>query len=227
MSQRVAAPARVVVIGGSGHAKVVIDALQRTGRYAIVGVVARDEVEGGSLLGVPWLGSEDALPELVAEHDIRAFFVAIGENDTRARVTASAMSRCPDVALLTVIHPLAVVAPTARVAPGAAVMAGAVVGPDAEVGIGCIVNTCATLDHDSRMGDYSSLGPGAAVGGGVTIGERATIGIGASVIHAITIGAHTAVGAGAAVVGDLPSHVVAIGVPARPFRDRREGEPVY
>ena len=53
---------------------------------------------------------------------------------------------------------------------------------------------------------------------------RAYIGLGANVIHGVTIGDDTLVGAGALVLDDLPSQVVAYGVPARVARSRQPGE---
>jgi acetyltransferase-like isoleucine patch superfamily enzyme len=81
-----------------------------------------------------------------------------------------------------------------------------------------------SLDHDSRMDDFSSLAPGAVTGGNCHIGTHSSIGIGAVVRHGINIGDHTVIGAGSAVVHDIGGHCVAYGVPARTIRKRRVGE---
>lgn len=94
-------------------------------------------------------------------------------------------------------------------------MAGAVVNPGCQIGEFCIVNTNSSLDHDSVMDDYSSLGPRVATGGNVTIGAYSAICLGANIVHRVSIGAHTVVGAGATVLDNLPGLVTAWGTPAR------------
>jgi acetyltransferase-like isoleucine patch superfamily enzyme len=103
-------------------------------------------------------------------------------------------------------------------------MAGAVINPSCTIGRFCIVNTKASLDHDSVMDDFSSLAPGVTVGGNCRIGTHSAIGIGAVLRHGITIGDHTVVGAGSLVMSCVESFSVAYGVPARRIRDRRQGD---
>ena len=56
---------------------------------------------------------------------------------------------------------------------------------------------------------------------GVSIGPNCWLGARVSVLDGVNIGANTVVGTGAVVTGDLPENVVAVGVPAKPVRDRR------
>jgi acetyltransferase-like isoleucine patch superfamily enzyme len=104
-------------------------------------------------------------------------------------------------------------------------MAGAVINPGCKVGDFCIVNTRASLDHDSVMGDFSSLAPAAVTGGNVQIGAFSVIAIGAIVAHAVRVGEHAVIGAGATVLRHVPDRVVAYGTPARIIRQREPGDP--
>jgi acetyltransferase-like isoleucine patch superfamily enzyme len=108
---------------------------------------------------------------------------------------------------------------------GSVAMGGAVINPNARVGAFCVVNTNASLDHGSEMGDFSGLLPNAATGGNVSIGAFAAVCQGANIIHGVKIGDHTVVGAGATVLENVPPRVVAYGTPARVIRAREPGEP--
>jgi len=104
-------------------------------------------------------------------------------------------------------------------------MPGAIIQTNCQIGRFCIVNTGASIDHDSTMKDYSSLAPQACTGGNVTIGAFSAIGLNACLKHRVAIGDHTVVGAGATVLDDFPANTVVYGTPARQIRSRTAGEP--
>ncbi|MBV8264466.1 MAG: NeuD/PglB/VioB family sugar acetyltransferase [Candidatus Eremiobacteraeota bacterium] len=204
---------RIVIVGAGGHAKVVLEAVQATERFTIVGATD-PHPEGTSILGIPILGSDDVLPALHAQ-GVRAAVVALGENDLRERLAARL--RTIGFALPPIVHPQAFVAPSARIADGAIVMARAVVGTDTSIGPLAIINTGAILDHDNEVGIAAHIAPGCALAGWVKVGARSLVGVGSAVRPKVTIGADVVVGAGSAVVKDLPDGARVGGVPARPL----------
>lgn len=212
------------MIGSSGHARVVLDALERSGRHAVIGLIDPLRRPGEIESGYPVLGTEDDLPALAAAKGIDACVVAIGDNWQRHLVVQRVRGRLPGMAFATVIHPSAQIGRGVEIGQGAVLMAGAIVNAAARIHAFCIVNTAAALDHDSVMEEFSSLAPGARTGGTVRIGAFAAVGIGATVSHGRTVGAHSILGAGAVVVHDIPERSVAYGVPARPVRGRAVGE---
>ena len=101
------------------------------------------------------------------------------------------------------------------------ISAGAVISPRATIGRGVIINTNASVDHDTVVEDFAHVSAGATVGARCRIGTESLIALGASVISGATVGARTVIGAGATVVHDIPGDVVAFGVPAMIRRQRR------
>jgi sugar O-acyltransferase (sialic acid O-acetyltransferase NeuD family) len=217
--------ARVVVVGASGHAKVVIDVLERAGEHVVVGLVDARKPVGTPWYGHTVLGDEAALGRLVDELSLSGAVIGIGDNAVRARVADRLSTEVPALPFVDAVHPSAAVARGASLGVGVVVAAGAVLGPDATVADHAVVYTGASLDHDGSLGRGASLAPGVVTGGDVRIGALTAVAIGATVLHGRSIGAHTVVGAGSVVVDDLPDHVVALGSPARVIRSRREGEP--
>ncbi len=215
----------IAVVGSRGHAKVVIDVIERDGRYRIVGLVDSFRPAGEESYGYPVLGTEAVLPELVGRREISGAFIAVGDNWGRHVVLEKLEALVPGLEYVTAIHPSAQVARGADLGRGVVLMAGAIVNSDSRVGEFSVVNTNASLDHDCMMGRFSSLAPGATVGGYVRLGEFTAVAPGATVIDRRTIGPHVVVGAGAVVVSDLPERCVAYGVPARVVRSRRPGDP--
>jgi sugar O-acyltransferase (sialic acid O-acetyltransferase NeuD family) len=211
---------KAALVGSSGHARVILDILKCQGKYQVVGFIDSYKPVGTEQMGLPVLGTEMDLPTM----EVDAVFVAIGDNAVRARLTERIRTVCPGIEFLVAIHPAAVVASDAIVGAGTAIMAGAVVNPGCEIGEGCIVNTRASLDHDGRMADFSSLAPGVVTGGNVHVGRGAAIGIGASIFHGVSVGEDAVVGGGSVVTRDVAALSVAYGVPAKAVRTRQPGE---
>jgi len=207
----------IVILGNSGHARVIADMLESLPGYRIVGCLAPDCAAGG-IPGVPNLGTDDYLPELI-QSGVRYVVIAVGDNRLRLKL-ASFAEHC-GASLPVIVSPWAHVSPRARIGVGTVVMPGAVVNTGGDLGRCVVINTGATVDHDCVIEDGVHVAPGCHLAGGVHLGAGVFLGVGCSVIPRRTIGAWTIVGAGAAVTANLPEGVTAVGVPARVLADRR------
>lgn len=198
----------VMIIGGGGHAKVVIDCI-RSGGDRPVGILDDKLPEGTSVLDVPVLGKIAQWQEF-AQND---FIIAIGNNEVREKVA----EQLP-VQWYTAVHPRATVSAYAALGQGTVVMPGAVINAGASVGDHCIVNTCAVVEHDCVLEHYVHISPDAALGGTVTVGAKSHIGIGAVVRNNIAICGACVIGAGAVVVKAITEPGTYAGVPAKKIR---------
>ncbi len=203
----------VIVIGAGGLGRVVLSTLQEAGFEVKCVLDDARSLWGQSLLGVPISGP---ISDLRDGSKINAV-AAIGDNLTRQAI----VRQYPKVHWQTVIHPVAYVHPSVVLGAGTMVCAGAIIQPEAQVGDHVIINTGATVDHNCQLENYVQLSPGIHLAGNVNVGEGAFLGTGAVVIPGITIGAWSCIGAGAAVVRDIPAHITAVGVPARPLKRKR------
>ncbi|MFP3567273.1 acetyltransferase [Paraburkholderia sp. SIMBA_030] len=211
----------IVLVGSSGHAKVIIDIVEKQGRYRIAGLIDAFRTVGDETLGYSILGAETDLPRLTAEHDLKGAIVAIGDNNVRAKVVARVTDFCPPLPFVNAVHPEASIGKGVTIGAGTVVMAGAVINPCCQIGRFCIVNTKASLDHDSVMEDFSSLAPGVTIGGNCRIGTHSAVSIGAVLRHGIAIGEHSVVGAGSTVLKAVDAFSVTYGNPAKKVRDRQ------
>lgn len=215
----------LLVIGASGHAKAVIEAVEGGGVYQVCGLIDSIQDVGAVFFGYPILGNEADLPKLAREYGTNRGFIAIGDNWQRALVARRVRKLLPQFELAVVADPSARVSRRVAIGAGTCLMPGAIINADARIGQCCIVNTRASLDHDSVMEDFASLAPGATVGGKACIGAYSAISLNAGVIEKCRVGTHVVVGAGAIVTQDIADFSVAVGVPAKTIRRRKEGEP--
>lgn len=213
---------KTVIIGASGHGKVVLDILQLSQNIEVIGFIDNDQrFQKKKINGIPVIGDISILSGLIA--DIDHGIVAIGDNFTRARIFKGMQSI--GFKMITAIHPGATVARSAILGYGIVISARAVINPDAEIGEDCIINTGAIVDHDNLISDHVHISPGVNLAGNVSVGDYSHVGIGASVINGINIGQNVTIGAGAVVTKDIPDNAVAVGVPAKiiKYNDEIEG----
>lgn len=195
----------VIVIGGGGHAKVVMDCIQAAGDR-IFGILDDGMTPGAEILGVKVLGGVDSY----RNYPDCWFVIAIGGNAVRKAIAAKL-----DARWYTAIHPSAVISKYATVGEGSMILANAVVNPCATIGRHCILNTACVVEHDNKIADFVHISPRAALAGNVTVGELTQVGIGAAVRQGITICGGCIVGANAAVVKDICQEGIYAGVPAK------------
>lgn len=204
----------IVVIGGGGHAKVIISILRKLKRYRILGYT--DLQDRGSVLEVPYLGADCELAALACRPQKLNAVLAVGQvglGEKRHELWARLQS--PTLSFPLIVSTGAIVNEGVSSGDGTVVMDGVVVNSGARIGCGAIVNTNATIEHDVVLEDWVHVAPGATISGGVTVGRFSMIGAGATVIQGIKIAAGCLVGAGATVVNDLTEPGVYVGTPAR------------
>ncbi len=204
---------RFIVVGGGGHAKVVIGLLHKTGAE-VLGYT--DRADRGALLGAKYLGDDSDLPQ---RDDMSALAMGVGKVDgSPARRELRRMLAATGIEFPVIVSPYATVNEGAELGPGTVVCDGAVVSVSARVGELCILNTNSTVEHDCRLGANVHVAPGATLSGDVTVGDDSFLGAGCTVVQGVTICPGTVVGAGSTVLADIGTRGVYVGSPARRVR---------
>ena len=188
-----------VIIGASGHAKVVIEIIEEAGGFVKEVIDSNPSIK--ELMSYPVTQQQQSHLSVV---------IAIGNNTVRKKIAEVSNS-----SFGTVAHPKANLSKRCTIAEGTVVMAGVTVNADTSIGKHCIINTNASVDHDCKIADFVHISPNASLAGNVTIGEGSHIGIGSVVIQGITIGKWATIGAGAVIIGDVPDNAVVVGIPGK------------
>ncbi|WP_024597822.1 acetyltransferase [Pseudoalteromonas sp. TAE56] len=204
---------KLVVVGASGHGKVIADIAEQLGfivNFYDDAYPSKTYIEHwpihGTCADLIALKNTSTTPNDVV--------VAIGNNDIRQQKIQLLQQN--KFNLITLIHPTAVISQYATIAQGSVVFAGAIINAFANIGVGCIVNTSAIIEHDCAIGDFTHICPNTALAGGVIIGSKSWIGIGSQVKQLSTIGNNCLIGAGSTVIKNIPDNVTAFGSPAVP-----------
>lgn len=198
----------IVIIGAGGHGRVIADTALLSGYKDVVFLDDAEKCE------VEISGKTDDFVKYLNNCD---FFVAIGNNKTRAKITDKIKNS--GAAIVSLIHPSAVIGSNVVIGKGSFVAPGAIINTGAVIGDGVILNTASSVDHDCRVGDFSHVSIGSRVAGTVQIGKGCFIGAGAVIINNTTICEACVIGAGSVVVKDVVECGTYVGVPARKIKD--------
>ena len=215
---------KLIIVGSSGHAKVVIDIVEKEEKYEIIGLIDDHKKMGESTLGHPVIGTTESLQNLLKLNPEYKLFVAIGDNWNRNKIVEYILSLVPHAEFASAIHPSAQIAKEVNIGKGTAIMAGAVINSSTNIGDFTIIYTNSSLDHDNILGNYASLAPNAATGGNVVIGEFSAVGIGACIKHGVKMGSNCVLGGGSVLLKNCNDDELLYGVPAKPIRKREKGE---
>lgn len=200
---------KILIIGASGHGKVVVDIALKMNQWQQIAFLDDDETIKSSM-GIDVIGKSNDAFSYIGDYDI---FVAIGNNETREKIQSQLEMAGANIP--TLVHPSVIIGEKVEVGTGTVVMAGAIINCCSRIGEGCIVNTGATIEHDNVIEDYVHISPGVHLAGTVSIGKSSWMGIGSVVSNNINITSGCMVGAGAVVVRNITEPGTYVGVPAR------------
>ena len=207
---------KVIVIGGGGHAKVVLSLLRELGIEPF-GIADPDKL-GQSVLGIPVRGGDEwVLGQNRGEVVLVNAIGAAGCQTPRKKIFDTFKEA--DFSFLKMVHPCACVDEDVLIEEGTQVMAGSVIQAGVKIGSNSIVNTRVSMDHDCTIGKNVHVAPGTTICGGVTINEGTFVGAGSVLVQNVNVGSNCIIGAGSVLLSDVPDDATAYGNPARIVSD--------
>ncbi|MBS7344074.1 MAG: acetyltransferase [Caryophanon sp.] len=200
---------RFILIGDSGHSKVITDCITSNGDQVIAKLDDKytERFEGEAIIKGPLSLLDQLLDENVF------VVIAIGSNKVRKLLVEKL--HLPLEHYGTVIHKSAIVSESAQIGYGTVVMPSAIINADAKIGNHCIINSSAIVEHDNCVNDYVHISPNTTLTGNVRIGEGTQVGAASVVIPGVEVGVWTMIGGGSTVVRNIEDHVTAVGNPAK------------
>lgn len=190
------------MIGGGGHAKVLLDVLNRQAIKVDAIVAPTIDSSSDFFKQLQHYESDECVYGFSVDEVI--LINGIGSlPGSPIRQVIFDKFRSAGYEFMSVIANTALVSEHCKLGHGVQVMPGAIINADTVIGDNCIINTGAIVEHDCSLGDNNHVAPGATLSGGVVCGKNVHIGTGANVIQGIQIGSGTLVGAGATVTKHL------------------------
>lgn len=191
----------LVLIGGGGHCRALIDVIESRNDFFIEGII--DDCLSGNIFGYPILGGDAILPEIFPK--VQSAVIAVGQIKTpNPRVKLYKKLLDLGYQLPIIISAFARFSKYATIRSGSTVMHGAVVLAGVQVGSNVIINNQALIEHDCVIGDNCHISTGAILNGGVEVGKNCFIGSGTIVREGVCIGNGSVIAMGSIVTKSMP-----------------------
>jgi len=211
---------KLLLIGGGGHCKSVIDCLLQTNQYKEIAIIDKNENIGKLISEIPIIGCDDDLSKLY-ENGYDFAFVTLGSiGDVSLRIKLYNLLEEIGFEIPNIIDSSAIISKHVKMGKGVFVGKNAVINACALIGNGSIINTSSTIEHDCIIGEFTHIAPGSVLCGEVKIGENSHIGARSVIKQQVNIGKNTTIGIGSVVLHDIASSMLAYGNPCKEVKSK-------
>ena len=188
----------ILLIGGGGHCKSVIDVIEQEGQFQIAGIIDKAELFGTNVLGYPVIGNDLDLESLAKKHAYA--LITIGQiKSPNQRIKLFELAKKAGFIIPSILSPRAYISKHAFIGDGTVVMHDALINARASIGNNCIINSKALIEHDSVIREHCHISTSATINGGVVVESGCFIGSGVITKESITIGKNSFIKAGSIV----------------------------
>ncbi len=205
---------KLILIGGGGHCKSVIDVIEAENKFEIYGIIDKEEKIGSLISGYPIIAGDEQIEEL---NKLKHYFlITIGHiKNPSLRIKIFEKLMHINAKMATVVSPLAYVSKNASISDGTVIMHFAFVNSGVSIGSNCIINTRAIIEHDATIEQNCHVSTGAILNGECIVKKESFIGSNAVIIQGITIEKNNLVGAGAVITKNTEAFQKTIGNPGK------------
>ncbi len=204
---------KIIIFGSSGHARSIAVVLEQL-NYEIVGFVDSFLPKETKVLNYKTIGDESSLRNSLKAYGTNKIVIGIGDIYNRQKVVEKIKSINSEVIFPCIISPASTVTNYTSIGQGSVVFCNSFVNVECVIGDFCVINSSSIIEHNTTIGNYCNISPGVNIGGNVNIEHNTFVGSSATIIQKRRIGSNSVIGAGAIVTKDIPSNVLAVGMPA-------------
>ena len=189
---------KILLIGGGGHCKSVIDVIEQGDEFQIIGIVDKPKLLGTKVLGYPIIGNDSDLANLAKRYQYA--LITVGQTKSPSlRIKLFDLAVEVGFVLPSVISPNAYVSRHTTIGDGVVIMHDALINAGSMIGDNCIINSKALIEHDCLISKHCHISTNATINGGVTVESGCFVGSSATTKESITISENSFIKAGSLV----------------------------
>lgn len=203
---------KLVLVGGGGHSKSVLDSVRRMNEYSEI-VITDPAIKQGTLIcGCQVIGTDDILPLIRLQGFLYAFISVGSIDDVSLRKQLARHLDELGFIFPVIKDPSSNISETAILEEGAFIGKNAILNAGVKIGKHCIINSGAIVEHECLVGDYTHISVGAIMCGGSKVGSDSFIGAGSTIMQGVSVGDESIIGANSLVLSDVPGKLKSYGI---------------
>ena len=205
----------IILVGGGGHCKSVIDLITSNDIFQIVGILDLKEKVGSKLLGFPFIGTDEDLPHLINRYS--NFHISLGQILSN-RIRIKLFNKIKELGgnLPIIAAKDAYVSTYATIKEGVFIGHKSVINAGAQIGMNTIINTGAIIEHDSIIGNHCHISTLVTVNADCVIGESCFLSSQVVANRGIELADKTIVYSGAVITKSFKEEGILLkGIPAK------------
>lgn len=203
---------KLLLIGGGGHCKSVLDTILKNNDYSEIGIIEKDS-NSGDILGIPVIGCDDDLEYFFSQDYLYAFITVGSIENPKIRIKLYELIQKIGFEIPNIIDNTASVSRYTKLGKGIFIGKQAVVNAGSSISDCAIINTSSVIEHDCTIGEFANVAPGAVICGNVTVEKNTHIGAKSVIRQGLKVGSNTTIGMGSIVTKNVESNVLAYGNP--------------
>ncbi|MDD2224789.1 MAG: NeuD/PglB/VioB family sugar acetyltransferase [Candidatus Shapirobacteria bacterium] len=205
---------KIIIIGGGGHAKVLISIIKKLKSFETLGYT--DIENKGEILGVKYLGTDSVLEKIIIKYPKCSAVIGVGRTNIEDK-RQSIKQKLIDLnfSLPVIISPTSTINEDVTIGKGTVIFDRSIVNSGARIGETVILNTNSVLEHDCFLENNVFIGPNSTICGGVFIDQNSFIGAGSTIIPNIKISKNCLIGAGSVIINNLKKPGTYVGIPGK------------
>lgn len=201
---------KVIVIGYSGHAYVVIETALDCD-YEVIGYSDKEKAKNDPY-NLSYIGFEKDDNFIGWQKNV-SFVLGIGDNKLRQNIANIIELKGKEIKII--IDKSSNISKSAKIGMGTFINKNVVVNALVVINKNVILNTGCIIEHECILENAVHIGPGAVLAGNVKVGERTFVGANAVIKQGVNIGKDVVIGAGSVIITNIPDGKKVVGNPGR------------
>ena len=152
---------KIILIGGGGHCKSVIDVIEQEARFEIAGIIDKPELLGTKILGYPVIGNDSDIEILAKKY--KYALVTVGQiKSPLLRIKLFDLAAKAGFTLPSIVSTCHA-SKHSKIGNGTVVMHHAIINANVSIGNNCIINSKALIEHDCSISNNCHISTNATL----------------------------------------------------------------
>ena len=192
----------IIIIGSGGHACSLVDLIETTNKFKIIGIICNKKKKGNNYLGYKILGNDSYLNNFKKKKPFIAFGFSLYKNLDLYEKKFLKYKKL-GYSFPKIISPFAYVSKRVKLGEGTNIFHGAIINSSCVIGKGVTINSKTLIEHDTIIESFSHISTGCILNGGIKIDKKIFIGSGTVVKENIEIAKKKFIKIGSLIIKNL------------------------